>query len=200
MTAKWRICAALPSTTETDRGLSDMTVPSSPDSSESTIGQILSEAYGPAVSSPTPTAPNSPRRIMGMKPPILAVISVLLIAAIGVGVWLIVRPSYFKMTGTITLTNDRNSYSFNECHGTGGYSDIREGAPVTVYSSKGEIVGLGSLASSVPFEEFDECLLSFTIEKVKAGEGPYQYEVSHRGRLTVTEESARSGLLSTLGS
>jgi hypothetical protein len=142
-----------------------------------------------------------PKRILGM-PVVGFVILLAIVLAAAFGTWMIFKPKPFTLVGSITLTDDRSVsalYNQDGCHGTGGYSDIAEGAPVTVYNADGRIVSTGTISYSTGLSS-TSCYLGFTAFDVPGGQGPYQYEVSHRGRLTFTEDQGRDGSVSaTLG-
>lgn len=113
--------------------------------------------------------------------------------------------STFEMTGTLTLykSTDSGSYSLphytsygTTCAGTGGYSDIRSGAGVTVYDAAGNVVGSGSLDSGTVTSS--GCDFDFTVPNVP-NSNMYQYEISHRGRLALTPTEAHLPLGASLG-
>lgn len=107
----------------------------------------------------------------------------------------------FRLSGTLDMDYDPGYYSSDlSCVGSGGYSDIHEGAPVTVYDNGGQIIALGALGPGRRNSVEGTCRFKFEVSAVPAGKGFYQYEISHRGKLTVTEdEAAAGGLAATLG-
>ena len=104
----------------------------------------------------------------------------------------------FTMTGELDLGYDQGKYYSSElnCTGAGGYSDIQSGAPVTVYDNAGQIVALGALGPGRRNSAEHVCTFKFDVPNVPAGKGFYQYEISHRGKLTLTEAEAVAGLAS----
>lgn len=109
-----------------------------------------------------------------------------------------------EMRGVLTLTVESSrsirQADYQQCWGLAGYDDITGGVSVTVYNADGRIVGLGKLEPGKKGGSAYECSFMFTVTDLPAGQGPYQYEVSHRGRLTVAEETIRDGLVrSSLG-
>lgn len=91
-----------------------------------------------------------------------------------------------------------NTTGVDPCKGKGGYADVRPGAQVVFYDSAGVILANGQLDSGVP--DGDQCTIPWTVVGIPIGKGPYQYEVSHRGKLVATEEQINSNSLdSTLG-
>jgi len=76
----------------------------------------------------------------------------------------------------------------------GGYSDLREGASVTVYGKTGERLGLGELKD--PYGEANGfCIFSYDVPDIPAGEGIYSVEVTHRGELSGSESEVEDGRL-----
>lgn len=133
----------------------------------------------------------------------IGIAAVVVVAAVIGAIWIASRPGKFEMKGDLTLYGPSIAEIDNgtvnpDCSGTGGYSDIRLGAGVTVYNAKGAIVGTSTLTDSFWFDDF--CFFGFKVVEVPESEGPYQYEISHRGRLTVTEDVAKGdGASATLG-
>lgn len=99
-------------------------------------------------------------------------------------------PETFTFAGELLLTSDVPTTG-RSCQGRGGYSDIAEGAPVTVYGKSGEIIALGNL--SLGESTSLGCKFQFFVGGVPTGEGFYQYEVSHRGKLSISEADAVAG-------
>lgn len=83
----------------------------------------------------------------------------------------------------------------SNCRGAGGYSDILEGAGVTVYDAMGKIVGSGRLEQGSEASS-GGCMFPIAVPAVPGGSAFYQVEVSHRGKITVSEAEARGGMLS----
>jgi hypothetical protein len=116
------------------------------------------------------------------------------------------------VTGTLTLHKNTGTYGSPgitvdttsngmQCAGTGGFSDIRTGAPVTIYDATGTIVGVGGLAVGTPtginstqgvVSYVTGCDFPFTVAHVPTGSTFYQYEISHRGKLTFQPADAQS--------
>jgi hypothetical protein len=74
---------------------------------------------------------------------------------------------------------------------SGPYTDIQEGATVTVYSADGKVVATGALQQGVP--SATDCTFSFAVSGVPEGSKFYQVEVSHRGKITVSSAEAEAG-------
>lgn len=99
----------------------------------------------------------------------------------------------FTLKGTMTLTGDNvpSGETSEACTGYSGYDDIAEGASVTVYDSKGNVVATGALGAGVPSDA--ACLFPVRVPDVPAGSKFYQVEVSHRGKVTVSQAEAKAG-------
>lgn len=107
----------------------------------------------------------------------------------------------FTLSGLLTLTGtSRNirAIGMSGCEGINGYSDIAEGAPVIVYDADGKIIAAGAISDSTLQRGSTtfECLFSFIVTDIPGGAGFYQYEISHRGKLTISEDDARGGFAS----
>ena len=82
-----------------------------------------------------------------------------------------------------------------------GYSDVNEGASVTIYDAAGAVVGTSRLGPGLTTLHIDaggdaykaQCTFPFSAE-VPASDF-FQVEVSHRGKVTVTAEEANSAAL-----
>ncbi|MBN9607841.1 MAG: hypothetical protein J0I11_00805 [Actinobacteria bacterium] len=107
--------------------------------------------------------------------------------------------STFDLSGDLQLWGAQHfADDGSSCRGKGGYSDIGQGVAVTVYDASGKIVSAGSVTGST--YDAGACKFQWSASGVPSGAGPYQVEVSHRGRMTVTEQDARSGAIHlTLG-
>lgn len=112
-------------------------------------------------------------------------------------------PRTVTISGTVTLTDTDFSFTAG-CAGTGGYDDIRNGAPVVVTDAAGTTVALGELVGGKGVGNHvvgarNSCRWSFRIEGVPTGTDFYGVEVSHRGRVQVRAEKASEPVLLTLG-
>lgn len=104
------------------------------------------------------------------------------------------------ITGTFTLTDSDVAYSTADCHGTGGYSDIRVGAGVVVKDGAGKTIGTTDLTYNSSISGAGSCAYAFTVEVPNADF--YAVEVGRRGALTYskTELEARGWVVGfTLG-
>ena len=150
-----------------------------------------------------PVPPPPPRRNLV---PILAIALAVAVAAVIVLLVIVLTSDdgdsagdSFTLSGTFTLTDGATEYAGQgECQGTGGYDDISEGTQVTVYSSAGEVLGTGYLDSATYLDPV--CEFELTVDGVPAGHDFYQVEVSHRGKIAVSDDEARAGEVAlTLG-
>lgn len=151
--------------------------------------------------SETPTEPVAPRRNLV---PFLIGAIVVAVAAV-VALIVVLASSGDDSSGDSFLLNGTMEMSFgdvtgggDQCSGSGGYDDIRKGASVTVYDATGKVVGTGELSGSTYAES--GCTWYFQVS-VPDGHDFYQVEVSHRGKITVSREEAKTGKVAvTLGS
>ncbi|MBL1287261.1 hypothetical protein JKV81_10455 [Streptomyces sp. For3] len=106
----------------------------------------------------------------------------------------------FTLEGEFTLADGAISDGIGGCEGSGGYTDIGIGTSVTVYDAAGSVIATSALLLS----EFDatagSCTYDVAVEDVPADEDFYQVEISHRGKLQLSADEAKSGSFSgTLG-
>jgi hypothetical protein len=95
------------------------------------------------------------------------------------------------------LYSDPNyNSSGRQCEGSGGYSDISEGASVTVTDATGKVVATGSLG--VGRKDVLGCVFPFSVTGVPKSKF-YGVEVSHRGIVTFRQLDAGTAEVS-LGS
>lgn len=103
-------------------------------------------------------------------------------------------PNTFTLLGTFSLYGT-SSTSGGSCHGTGGYSDIADGASVTVYDAAGKVDAVGAITKPQQTGLLG-CAFSVVVSNVPTGEKFYQVEVTHRGKVTVTADDAKAGRVS----
>jgi hypothetical protein len=102
-----------------------------------------------------------------------------------------------SVAGTFVLTSDAVQWTGSLCRGTRGYSDIAEGAGVTVRDGKGEVIAVGSLRTDMSRSTVTHCTYTFSIE---APDVPfYAIEVSHRGSVTFSKADVAAGVALSLG-
>lgn len=104
------------------------------------------------------------------------------------------------ISGSLDLSgSDSFSTSGANCSGDGGYSDIDEGAQVTVKDQAGALIATGALKAGVA--DGSTCTFPFTVKAVPDATF-YSVEVSHRGALNYSSaqmKSANWNLAFTLG-
>jgi len=99
----------------------------------------------------------------------------------------------FTLVGSLTLAGFGHwtSGGVSGCAGTGGYSDIGSGASVTVYDGSGQVVAVGALSSGSLTGS--SCEFAVTVPNVPDGTRFYQVEISHRGKITLSNSDAKTG-------
>lgn len=99
----------------------------------------------------------------------------------------------FTLVGSLTLAGFGHwtSGGVSGCAGTGGYSDIGEGASVTVYDGSGQVIAVGALSSGSL--SGTSCDFPVTVTNVPDGARFYQVEISHRGKVTLSGTDAKTG-------
>lgn len=103
----------------------------------------------------------------------------------------------FTAKGTLALV--ALDSATNDCaSGTGGYSDIQEGASVVIYDAGGKKIAVGSLKAGRDYED-GLCVFDFAVPDVPSGDGPYGVEVANRGQVTFKEDGADSIVISLGG-
>lgn len=107
-------------------------------------------------------------------------------------------PGTFTLNGSLTLTDSSIEQVASGCAGTGGYSDIAEGASATVFDQGGTVIAKGHVHKSEMVNSIT-CRLSFAVEGVPEGHPFYQVEVSHRGKVTFDPDEAKRGVRLSLG-
>lgn len=96
------------------------------------------------------------------------------------------------VAGDLTLVDSGIEFlPGKHCMGMGGYSDMREGAPVVVYASNGDKIAVGALG---PGERDGAvtCIFEFEVPGIPAEHEVLSVEVSHRGEFTFNAEDSES--------
>lgn len=105
-------------------------------------------------------------------------------------------PQTVTFGGTFTLEDDDGiTVDGSRCFGDEGYDDISTGTQVTVYDRSGKVLAIGDLGPGLVKDGYwaDTCVFSILVEKVPAGRGLYQIEVSHRGKIAFSEAKGLAG-------
>jgi hypothetical protein len=114
-----------------------------------------------------------------------------LLTLIGGGIYLVSKSdlgksSNHQITGTFTLMDTSSSPSVavvgSDCWGTVGYSDIEEGATVTLRDEHGTVLASGAL--SLGHGDATGCSFTFTLDDVPDSATFYAVTVSHRGEIS----------------
>jgi hypothetical protein len=81
-----------------------------------------------------------------------------------------------------------------------GYSDMAQGAQVTIYDAAGKVLTLGALDAGTIATDTDPvfgiCRFAFQVPGVPNIAGPFQIQVSHRGMVAFTKDQALNVALS----
>jgi hypothetical protein len=160
------------------------------------------------VSGHEPRRPQKPSEARNRRILLFAGSAIVLVTVLGLVVVLLVGRG-FTATGTFTLL-DRDGdgvggeAEYGEigkgapCFGTGGYDDIREGAPVLIRDDAGTTVGEGRLEYARTIGRLS-CVFTFTIEDVASGAEFYEVEVSGRGGTNFTQDELEKGIGLAIG-
>lgn len=98
--------------------------------------------------------------------------------------------STVAVTGTVSVPAARAQLGDEPgCPMSAGYNDISSGTQVAVSDEKGTLVATGTLSG--PQRDADRCRFSFTVT-LPAGKGFYQFEVSHRGKVSFTPDQLKA--------
>jgi hypothetical protein len=108
------------------------------------------------------------------------------VAAATVALIVFSATSKHDITGDLTLTDPSHVADTDaDCTGHGGYSDITEGAQVTVKNGDGKTLGTGELGPGV--SDGTSCVFDFTVKGLRRSDF-YAIAVSHRGDITFSRK------------
>ena len=126
------------------------------------------------------TSPSGPGRLR--KP--IVVVGILIVAAVGVALLTLRSDPTYTISGRFELVTgwNFNPLGSDSCAGTGGYSDIRPGAQVTVRGGSGSTLAISRLGESKGALSPATCSFEFSVTEVPR-EDFYRIEVSHRGEI-----------------
>ncbi|WP_331758862.1 hypothetical protein OH782_42465 (plasmid) [Streptomyces sp. NBC_01544] len=99
----------------------------------------------------------------------------------------------FTLKGDFTLADGAVDDGIGGCEGSGGYDDIALGTSVTVYDAAGAVIATSALTLSEYDETAGTCTYDVSVPGVPGGEDFYQVEISHRGKIQLSAEEAKSG-------
>lgn len=90
-----------------------------------------------------------------------------------------------NITGSLSLhdpTSFANLSNGDACEGSGGYSDIKQGAQTVASDSHGTVLALSQLDAGQADGAAGDCKFGFTIDSVPYSDF-YKFQISHRGEL-----------------
>lgn len=115
------------------------------------------------------------------------------------------EPTTITAYGSVTLRASSRgdiAYLAAGCRGTGGYSDLAQGAQVVVQDGSGTTLAIGQLDAGIGesyVAPYGACQFGFTVPGAPAGKGFYRIEISHRGAVNYTEAQLDTSLALTIG-
>lgn len=121
-------------------------------------------------------------------------------------------PKLITLGGTLTINAEGVETAFvwgepgrYDCHGTGGYDDVKAGTQVTVKDAAGKVVGVGQLGQGTATigwmggeQTATQCTFPLKVNNVPAGDF-YEVQVGGRKPIAVTAAQVDAGLKLTLG-
>lgn len=132
--------------------------------------------------------------------PLVLAVAFLAVAVLGVGgalAWLLLpgqsaTPAPLTAKGVLVLGHGQFIWETTTCSGHEQSADLEMGTQVTVTSSTGAVLALGSIDNSTPIMAADKktatgCKLSFTVNGVARGRGPYGIQFGTRAPVHVNE-------------
>lgn len=141
-------------------------------------------------------------------------LAVLVVVAAGVGTYFAVAGGstpQVHVRGTLQLgplgsvDSTGTPADGDPCEAGQGYSDISQGATVSVGGDKGQALAVGALSAGVESNVDDsagtplgDCVFSFDV-LVPGGQSAYTVTISHRGTQTFTPVQVQQGIALTLG-
>lgn len=119
--------------------------------------------------------------------------------------WFAVRTTTMTVRGTMDIEG-RDNFSVSApdavgnqtCAGSGGYSDLAEGAGVTVTDGSGNTIATGHLEAGIFIRGTDACIFGFQVT-VPDDKDFYGIEVTHRGTVEFSKADMKDGPGLTIG-
>lgn len=119
-------------------------------------------------------------------------------------------PAYvppFTATGTLTvesLSVNRDllnafDQSKDNCNPAGGYKDLGLDSEVKITGSGGKIVATGRIKNGKQSATPKDCVLTWEVTKVPAGQFSYTINFGHRPPIELSEQDLRAGYDATIG-
>lgn len=153
------------------------------------------------------TTPPAQRPIW--RKPSVQIIAAVVVVAAGIGAWLITNQSSatIAVRGSINLgllaavdpanSDPTNPIGGDPCQSAGGYTDIAQGAEVTIGGSTGQTLGIGQLGAGTETSG-GYCSFPFSVQ-VAGGQSEYTVTISTRGTQVFTPQQVAQGIVLTLG-
>lgn len=122
--------------------------------------------------------------------------------------WFAIRTPTMNIRGTMDLEGTPgDNYSVSapdkigdtSCVGTGGYSDIAEGASVIVTDGGDKTLGVGHLEAGIYLDGTNACIFGFEVDGVPADKSFYGVTVTHRGNVQFSKSEIKHGPDLSLG-
>jgi len=134
------------------------------------------------------------RSLAGTALGVVVVAGPILAVAWGLSIWEAEgRRAPFTLNGEMSLYHDWGPKlsALDRCEGMGGFSDIVQGTPVKVYDAKGAVVATGALGLGTPSKDKPWCVFPVRVAHVPGRSKFFEVEVSHRGRIKISNKEAR---------
>jgi len=114
----------------------------------------------------------------------------------------------FTASGTLTIESlsvNRDLHnafdkSNDNCNPTGGYDDLKIDSAVKITGNGGSIVATGRVKNGKQSPTPKNCVLTWEVPNVPAGQYSYTINFGHRAPVTLTEAELRSGYVGSIGS
>lgn len=90
------------------------------------------------------------------------------------------------VTGTMVLTSTDVDWTASTCNGSGGYSDIREGANIVAKDGAGKVLGTANLKGDPAGSSAAKCSYTWTMNVPDADF--YVFTLGRRGDITYSKD------------
>ena len=114
----------------------------------------------------------------------------------------------FTASGTLTvesLSINRDLHnafdkSNDNCNPTGGYKDLGLDSEVEITGNGGNVVATGRIKNGKQSATPKNCVLTWEVAKIPAGQFSYTIQFGHRPPVEITEDELRAGYEASIGS